>query len=191
MTIPMSRRALLATALLAPAAARAETPLETLMRRLAEVRAGTVGFTEVKDIPEFFLPLESRGTMSWRAPDRLEKRTVWPIEEVLLVEGNRLSIERPDQGMRRELSLDQSPELRPLVEAIRGTLSGDVATLRRFHEVAFEGDARAWTLVLTPLAPRVRQAVQRITMTGREAQVLEIDTRSGASTAKMRIEPRR
>jgi hypothetical protein len=186
----IGRRLLLALTPLGAAAARAETPLEALMRRLAAVRADEVAFAEEKAIPELDLPLAATGTLRWRAPDRLEKRTEWPIREVLRIEGDRLTLERPDQGVRRSLSLDQSPEIRPLVEAIRASLAGDLATLRRHYEIAMEGTPEAFRLTLVPLSTRVLAAVQRIVLAGRDARILEIDTQEGGGTTRLRITPR-
>jgi outer membrane lipoprotein-sorting protein len=172
--------------------AHAETPLEALMRRFAAVRTSRATFTEEKAIPELELPLPSRGTLSWQAPDRLEKHTTTPIEEILRVEGDRLTLERPQQDVRQTLSLDRSPEIRPLVEAIRATLAGDLATLRRHYAVAFEGDpADAWRMVLTPLSPRVLAAVQHITLAGRGAAILSVESQQGGGVSRMRIEPER
>jgi outer membrane lipoprotein-sorting protein len=172
--------------------AHAETPLEALMRRFAAIRASRATFTEEKAIPELELPLPSRGTLSWQAPDRLEKHTTAPIEEILRIEGDRLTLERPQQDVRQTLSLDRSPEIRPLVEAIRATLAGDLATLRRHYAIAFEGDpAGAWRMVLTPLSPRVLAAVQRITLTGRGAAILSVESQQGGGVSRMRIEPAR
>jgi hypothetical protein len=172
--------------------ARAETALEALMRRFAAVRTSRATFTEEKAIPELELPLPSRGTLSWQAPDRLEKHTTTPIEEILRVEGDRLTLERPQQDVRQTLSLDRSPEIRPLVEAIRATLAGDLATLRRHYAVAFEGDpADAWRMVLTPLSPRVLAAVQHITLAGRGAAILSVESQQGGGVSRMRIEPER
>jgi outer membrane lipoprotein-sorting protein len=173
-------------------AARAEAPLEALMRAFAAIRASRAAFVEEKEMPELDRPLLSRGTLSWQAPDRLEKRTTAPIEEVLRVEGDLLTLERPRQGTRQVLSLDRSPEIRPLVEAIRATLAGDLAALRRHYAVAFEGDpAGRWTLVLTPLSGRVLAAVQRVALTGRGAAILGVESQHGGGFTRMRIEPAR
>ena len=177
--------------LLGAGLALAETPLEAAMRALAARTSGQADFLEEKALPELALPLPSTGTLSWQAPDRLEKRTEDPIRERLTVEGDRLTFERPDQGIRRELSLDQSPELRPLVEAVRSTLAGDLATLRRYYGIGFEGDpAGEWRMVLTPLSARLRVAVQRIEVTGRADAVLGVVTQGSDGTTRMRITPR-
>ena len=189
MTLP--RRAFFAGAALAPAAARAQpTPLEALMRAMRAVPERRDAFSEERAIPELDLLLPSTGVLLWRAPDRLEKHTTSPIDERLSVQGDRLLYERADRGIRREFGLDDQPEMRALVEAIRATLAGDMAALGRHYGIGFEGKPDAdWRLVLTPLSTRVRAAVQRIVLSGRGARVLAVDTEGGGGVTRMRIQP--
>jgi Outer membrane lipoprotein carrier protein LolA-like len=184
------RRALLLLAL-APATAGAQSaPIETLMRAMRAVSERRDSFTEERALPELDLPLPSSGILRWQAPDRLEKHTTAPIDERLRVEGNRMVYERADRGIRREFGLDDQPEMRALVEAIRATLAGDLASLSRHYEPAFEGSPAAeWRLALTPLSTRVRAAVQRIHLSGRGAQILSVDTEGGGGVTRMRIQP--
>jgi Outer membrane lipoprotein carrier protein LolA-like len=193
-----TRRALLRAAAIASAAAPMTgasaqgDPLTTLMRAFAAVPASRARFSEEKAIPELDLPLPSEGTLSWQAPDWLEKRTTSPIQEVLRVTGDRLVYERPDRGVRQEFALQDQPEMMALVTAIRGTLAGDLPALRRFYEVDFErggGADRPWCMVLTPLSLRLRAAVQRIAIVGRGPQILELDTQAGGGTTRMRVAP--
>ena len=190
------RRALLllalAVALPAPTEAWAEDPaLERLMQGFAAQPSSEARFTEEKAIPELDLPLPSEGTLRWQAPDRLEKHTTSPIDERLQVEGSRLLYERPDRGVRREFGLEDQPEMRALVEAVRGTLAGDLAALRRYYDIAFtpEGPDAPWRMLLTPLSLRLRAAVQRITVSGRGPQVRSIETEGGGGVTRMQISP--
>lgn len=181
--------ALVAAGLVLPAHAQ-QPALEALMRGMAAVRQRQERFTEEKAIPELDLPLPSEGTLRWSAPDRLEKHTTWPIEERLRVQGDRMFYERPDRGISREFGLDEQPELRALVESIRATLAGDLASLRRYYDVSFDGTADGdWQMVLTPLSMRLRAAVQRITLAGRGAQILSVETDGGGGITRMHITP--
>jgi hypothetical protein len=179
------------TALLAARPARAEATLDSVMRGLAAIPASRADFTETKSLAELTTDLPSSGTLSWTAPDRVEKHTLEPVEEILRIQGDRLVFERPGMGLRRELSLDQSPELRPLVESIRATLAGDLATLRRHYEVTFRpGTGESWTMRLVPLGARVRMALQEVTVAGRGAAVLAVESIGNEGTTRMRITPR-
>jgi hypothetical protein len=188
----IGRRALLLAGmpLAAPARAQEDGGLARVMAGLAAVRERRSAFTEEKAIPELDLPLPSEGTLHWTAPDRLEKHTTWPIEERISVAGRRLVYERPDRGIRRDIALEEQPEMAALVEAIRGTLAGDLAALRRHYEVEF-GMRRdgSWRIGLVPVSLRLRGAVQRIVMTGEGAEIRTVDTEGHGGVTRMRITP--
>jgi len=191
---PPRRRALLILGLCCatplPARTQPVAPLDALMRSMRAVPERRDAFTEERAIPELDLPLPSSGVLRWQAPDRLEKHTTSPIDERLRVEGNRMVYERADRGIRREFGLDDQPEMRALVEAVRATLAGDLAGLSRHYDVGFEGAPTAdWRMALTPLSARVRAAVQRILLSGRGAQVLAVDTEGGGGVTRLRIQP--
>ncbi|MBR0682725.1 outer membrane lipoprotein carrier protein LolA [Roseomonas eburnea] len=157
------------------------------MAALAAVRESRATFTEEREIPELDRPLTSRGVLAWRAPDRMEKHTIEPVEERFLAEGDSLVLEHPARGSREVLALDAMPEIRPVVEAIRATLAGDLATLREHHEVAFSGSRARWRMVLTPRSVRVRAAVQRIILEGEGAAILVMETQMRDGRARMAI----
>ena len=173
-----------------PARAQQDAALARIMAALATVRERRAAFTEEKAIPELDLPLPSEGTLRWIAPDRLEKHTTWPIEERISVAGGRLTYERPDRAIRRDFALDEQPEMGALVEAIRGTLAGDIAALRRHYEVEFamQRDG-SWRMTLVPLSLRVRGAVQRIVVTGEGTEIRGVDTEGNGGVTRMRIAP--
>ncbi len=160
------------------------------MRAMRAVPERRDAFTEERAIPELDLPLPSSGELRWRSPDRLEKHTTSPINERLVVEGNRLFYERVDRGIRREFGLDDQPEMRALVEAIRATLAGDLQALSRHYDIGLEGAPGSdWRLALVPHSARVRAAVQRIVVSGQKAQVLAVETEGGGGVTRMRIQP--
>lgn len=176
--------------LLSTPALAQEDELSQLMRSMAAVRERRDRFTEERAIPELDLPLPNEGTLLWTAPDTLEKHTLSPIDERLSVSGGRLLYERRDRDFRREFSLAEQPEMQALVEAIRGTLAGDLPALRRYYEVEFEGrHDGAWSLVLRPVSLRVRASVQRILITGQAARLTGVDTEGNGSVTRMRIRP--
>jgi len=135
----------------------AEPSIASLMTALAGVRESRAAFVEEKALAALTSPLVSRGTLLYAAPSRLEKRTEAPFAERVAVDGDRLTYERPAEGVSRTLSLDQTPELRGLVEAVRGTLAGDLAALRRHYSVGYEGTPDAWRLTLVPVDAKVRE----------------------------------
>jgi hypothetical protein len=172
-------------ALLLPLAGQAPDPLAAVMAAMAAVRESRASFVEDKDLPELDRPLTARGVLSWRAPDRFEKRTLEPAPELFLVEGDTLTLERPGRGIRETLSLDTAPEIRPLVEAIRATLAGDLATLRRYHEVTFSGTPERWRILLVPLSVRARAAVQRVVLEGEGDFMTTVETQGSEGRSRL------
>ncbi|MFC7688905.1 LolA-related protein [Paeniroseomonas aquatica] len=79
--------------------------------------------------------------------------------------------------------------MQALVEAVRGTLAGDLAALRRHYGVAFAATAAGWRMVLTPLSLRVLGAVQRITVTGQGNELRSVETEGGGGVDRMQIAP--
>jgi len=77
------------------------------------------------------------------------------------------------------------------VEAIRATLAGDAATLRRYYDIGFSGDLTRWRLVLTPLSSRVLAAVQRISIEGERGTVLVVERRGRDGSSRMVVTPAR
>jgi outer membrane lipoprotein-sorting protein len=175
--------------LVLPLAAQAPDPLAAVMAALRAVPESRASFVEEKEVPELDRPIVSRGTLAWRAPDRLEKRTLEPAPEVFLVEGDRLTLERPQRGLRETIALDTAPEIRPLVEALRSTLAGDIATLRQHHEVSFSGTTAQWRITLVPRSLRLRGAVQRITLEGRGGFLALVETQGNDGRTRLMATP--
>ncbi len=153
--------------------AHAAWDVAQLMQGLAQNKSGRASFVEKKYIAMLEQPVESSGELLYTAPDRLEKRTLKPRPESLLIEGASLTVER---GQRRmQLRLQDYPELAAFTESIRGTLAGDIAALRRVYNLELEGSEERWTLVLRPMETRMLQVVQRIRIGGNQAEVKSIE----------------
>src|SRR5262245_53312064 len=131
---------------------RADAPwdLKRLMHDLGQVKLAKARFTERKHLAILTAPLESSGTLTYIAPDRLEKHTLLPRAESMVLERNQLVLEGGQPKRRRTIRLDQYPQVGVFVESIRSTLAGDLALLSSLYEVALEGDEGKWQLVLTP-----------------------------------------
>jgi outer membrane lipoprotein-sorting protein len=174
---PFSRIcALAATALLlglGNTPALAAWDLDQLMQGLAQNKSGRATFVEKKYIAVLEAPVESSGELLYTAPDRLEKRTLKPKPESLLIDGGSLTVER---GKRRMvLRLQDYPELVAFTESIRGTLAGDKAALRRVYNLDLEGSQERWTLTLRPVETRMLDVVQRIRIGGSRAEVKTVE----------------
>ena len=144
-----------------------------LMQGLAQNKSGRASFVEKKYIALLDQPLESSGELLYTAPDRLEKRTLKPRPESLLIESGSLTVER---GKRRMvLRLQDYPELVAFTESIRGTLAGDLTALRRIYNLDLDGSEERWTLTLRPVETKMLDVVQRIRIVGSRADVKSIE----------------
>ncbi len=172
-----------------PSQAAESWGLEDLFARFARIPSSNARFTETREIGLLTTPLESSGTLTYRRPDFLEKRTLQPQPEGLRLEGDRLTLTQAD-GASRTLSISAMPEIQTYVESIRATLRGDVPTLMRFYEVALEGTPQDWRMQLTPRAEEARKIVQRILIAGRDATIRRIEVlQADGDRSIMTIQP--
>jgi len=169
-------------ALVAASGLRAADPplaLESLMAALARHGPGTVRFTETKTSALLKAPIESSGTLTYAAPAKLEKHTLVPRDERFAVDGDTVVIETAARagGERRriELGLGQYPAIRAFVESIRGTLAGDLASLRRYYRVELEGTWSDWRLHLLPSDPQMAELVLKVVIGGAGGEVRRIE----------------
>ena len=170
-----ARRAVL-TALLAlamwPAAAQSAFDLAQLTQLLAKVKAGDATFTETRYVTMLERTLDASGRLSFEAPDSFVRETLKPTQERMAVVGNQVTLSRGSRS--RTVPLDSVPEAAVIVEAIRGTLTGNREALERHFNASVTGDAARWTLELLPRAPRLRELVSSVRVSGQQALVREV-----------------
>ena len=147
--------------------------LPELMAVLAQRRGGEASFVEQRYVKGLDQPLRSTGTLSFVAPDRFTRSTLEPRAESVSVEGNAVTMKRG--GRTRVLTLDAVPEAAALVEAVRGTLTGNAATLQRLFRTALGGSAEQWVLDLTPIEVSLYNQVRIVRLMGRRADVLSVE----------------
>ncbi|MDB5813083.1 MAG: putative transrane protein [Rhodocyclales bacterium] len=158
-------------------AAAADWQLPDLMKLLAETPAGHATFVEQKFIGMLDKPVESSGELSFTAPDELEKRTLKPRPEALILKGDELTLERGKRSMK--MSLQEHPDIAAFVESIRATLVGDQRALERVWKVQLDGAPARWSLVLTPLNANAIVAKIRIDGVRGEVRQIDIEQRDG------------
>ena len=180
---------LAATLVLAPPAAQAQAfDLGALTTLLGRVQSGEASFVETRRIEMLDRTLQSSGRLSFKAPDSFVRETLKPRHEKLAVEGNTVTMSQGERS--RTMQLDASPEAAVIVEAVRGTLTGNRATLERLFETTVSGDARAWTLKLVPRDLRLRGQVSAVQVSGREAMAREVMVQlADGDRSVMTIEP--
>ena len=135
-----------------------------LMGDLAKLKGGKAKFVEKKYISLLDKPLISTGEMNFTAPDRLEKRTLTPKVETLLLDKDMLSIEREKQKLT--INLSNQPEALAFIDSIRGTLTGNRAVLEKNYLLHLSGTQDKWVLTLLPSEQKIAALVLRIIVSG-------------------------
>lgn len=162
--------------------------VDELMGLLGRNLHGEAQFTEQRFVRGLDGPLDSTGVLRFTRPDTLERRTLTPRPESMRVEGNVMVLSRG--GRTRTMTLDSMPELLGMVEAMRGTLSGNAPQLQRYFGTRLSGDARAWTLELQPLDKALAEQVTRLRITGTQGQVRGVEMEfAGGDRSVMTITP--
>jgi outer membrane lipoprotein-sorting protein len=168
------RSCALVLAFCAPGLAAAESgfDLAQLADLLGRVKSGEVSFVEKRQVEMLGRTLESSGRLRFRAPDSFSRETLRPRHELLQVDGNVLTMSSGERS--RTLQLDSVPEAAVVVEAVRGTLTGNREALERSFAATVSGDATGWTLDLVPRDVRLRGQVASVRVRGRESAVREV-----------------
>lgn len=161
--------------------------IDQLMRGLAQTRSDHASFVEKKSIAMLDKPVESSGELFYSAPDHLEKRTIKPKPESMIVDGGALLIERGRQ--KYNLQLQDYPELAAFIDSIRGTLAGDRMALERNYRLSLDGTAEHWILQLLPTDEKMQAVVKRIRIAGVRDAVRSIEiTQADGDSSLMLIE---
>jgi outer membrane lipoprotein-sorting protein len=179
---------MLACALGGLAQAQAPFDLAQLAELLGRVKSGQASFVEQRQVQVLGRTLESSGRLSFHAPDEFRRETFSPRHETMEVNGNVLTLSSGERS--RTMQLDSSPEAAVVVDAIRGTLTGNRNALEHSFAASVAGSAASWTLDLVPREPHVRELVGSVRILGRESAVREVQVRlADGDRTTMKIEP--
>ena len=138
-----------------------------LMHSLAQVKEAKGKFVERKFLSVLTRPLESSGTLLFQAPGHLEKHTLAPKVESLILDQGVLTIDSKARNIKRTLVLQEYPVIWAFIESIRSTLAGDFPTLERFYTIQLKGDAAQWMMRLLPREIKTREVLREIHLSGR------------------------
>jgi outer membrane lipoprotein-sorting protein len=149
--------------------------IEQLMQRLAQVKNAKATFVERKHLRVLTAPLESSGTLVYTAPGYLEKHTLAPKPESLVLDKDTLTFDDRTRNRRRTLRLQDFPVLWAFVEGLRSTLAGDLQNLNRIYRVELDGSETDWRLTLEPRDPGVQRMVSQIRLGGGGASIRSVE----------------
>lgn len=168
--------------------ARAAYGLDQLMGDLAAQKGGRARFVETWHMALLDKPLQSSGQLVYSPPDRLEKRTLRPKPETLILDKDTVSLERDQRKFT--LHLSSRPEAEAFVNSIRSTLTGNRKLLERSYQLELSGESQAWVLTLLPTDPAIASLLERIKISGNRGQVRHIEYQQpGGDRSEMSIEP--
>lgn len=160
----------------------APVTLDQIMAEIRTVKHVRARYVEHRYLHILNAPLETRGSLRFDAPDKLEKRAD-PNQkggtENLTIDGDRLTIDRGAGTAPVVILLHEHPEIGVLAESLRATLSGDGTSLQKNFEVTPSGDPDHWQIVLQPRDPAQRKLLQYMRVIGYGARITEIDTADG------------
>jgi hypothetical protein len=150
----------------------ANAGLDQVMALLAQRKHGEVHFAETDYLRILDRPVKSSGVLVYEAPDHLEKRTLRPKVQSLILDGDTLTVKRGRRTYRMQVSA--YPQVAPLVDAIRDTLAGNEGALERVFKVAFTGTLENWKLRLMPLDETVARKVRRVEISGARDEIRSV-----------------
>ena len=158
-----------------PARAAGDWTVPALMQSLAQRGPDRARFVEKKYIAILDQPVQSSGELRYVPPDRLEKRTIAPKPELLVLERGMLTLERGKE--KHTLRLSDYPQIAAIVDALRGTLAGDRTALEKVYRLDLHGNRERWTLVMLPSDAKLAELVLRIDVAGTGNRVRSIEIR--------------
>jgi outer membrane lipoprotein-sorting protein len=160
------------------ATAEARWGLDDLMAERARVSSSSAQFTERKTMQVLTAPILASGTLTYTAPDRMQKTTLSPAAERFVLDREDVSITGGPNNQTEKYSLAKAPQIAGLIEGIRATLAGDRATLEKYYVVQLTGMNSAWRLNLLPRSAGSAHFVRLISILGSQDRISEIDTES-------------
>ncbi len=162
--------------------------LDKIMKLLGDRKQGEVTYVEKDYYGILDQPVRSSGVLVFRAPDHLEKRTLKPRPQTLTVEGDQLTVQRGKRTYHMQLS--DSPQVAPLVDAIRDTLNGNEEALRRVFKVDVTGTIGEWRLQLAPLDKGAAGKVREVEIGGARDEIRSVEIQQvGGDHSMMTIAP--
>ena len=144
--------------------------LQTLMQELGGRGSGQARFTEKKYLSVLDTPIEQSGTLAF-SPGRLEKHTLEPNRERMIVDQGNLLIETGSEGKTRRLRLQRYPVVWGFAEGMRATLTGDLKTLQSFYDIELHGTPDDWELVMIPSQDDMSAVVRLLSIRGQGARI--------------------
>ncbi len=155
--------------------------ISRLMHQFPKTVHAKLVFRETRSSAFLVTDLVTTGSIEYRQPDYIEKNTVSPIAEKIVVNGNYVSIEKvvhqrkgEDVVQVQKYPIQSHPVLATAVTNLRAMLGGDTSRIRKDFEIKLDGSRADWQLKLTPTNPEILQYFDRIILHGRDARIQKV-----------------
>ena len=145
----------------------ADPDLDTLLARLARPAPDSTSFVEVRYSSLLDKPILVSGHLEHQADGALVRRVETPYQEVTVLQGENVSVERAGSKPRR-FSLDRAPELRGMLASFGALLKGDRPMLEQYFAVTVSGSDARWEITLTPRNDKLKRRLSNIVVNGAE-----------------------
>ncbi len=187
----MNRRSVVAAGAIAlgmpttfPAVAQTRAgPADEAGERLRRVLVAVAGqplvaapFQERRVSALFAAPQESRGTLTFKPPGTIEKRTTSPIRETVTITAETLTIDAGNGTPPSVVKVDTQGASAAYVTGLRAILSGDDKLLQQAFDTRMTGNFDNWVLQLLPRGPLPRRGIRRIVVSGAGPHLRQIET---------------
>ncbi len=143
----------------------AELDVDTLLARLPRLAPDSTSFVEVRYSSLLEKPIVVSGRLEHREDGSLVRRVAWPYQEVTVLQGKNVSVERAGSKPRR-FTLDRAPELRGMLASFGAILQGDRQLLDQYFAVSARGADSRWEITLTPRNDKLKRQLSRIVVDG-------------------------
>ncbi len=148
------------------------------MQTLAEVKSASARFTERQAMRMLNAPLVTSGTLSFVAPDYMQKITTAPVPERFVLDHGEVTITGGTDNQTHRFALTNYPQIGGLVEGILATLAGDLPRLNRFYVVQLTGSPAAWQLLLQPRSAELAKFIKWTRIGGSQNRLNAVTTES-------------
>jgi outer membrane lipoprotein-sorting protein len=150
---------------------------------LSQVSYARLNFVETRQSMFLTTDLVIEGNIQYRAPDHIEKVTVSPMSEKIVVDGDTMLVEKLGDARKHDAvvetkhySIESHPMLKATVSSIRYILAGNSEMLSEYYEMSISGQCENWTLELTPRTVEISDYTQKIILSGNESSILRYVT---------------
>jgi hypothetical protein len=159
-----------------------------LMGSLAHRQHGHVAFVERHFLAILDQSIESSGELFYEAPNHLEKRTLEPKPESIILDGGTLRVRRGNHF--HVVSLRDYPQIAQFIDSIRATMAGDLVSLNQTYTLGFATTTEGWNLALVPRDASLAAVIARIRVSGVRDEIRTIEfERRGGDHSVMTISP--